>query len=93
MNWNDLKTFCNQLNETQLTENVILWREDEAITDIDAQQLEEDQYIDKEEMLEGCFPKSEVDDFIKNQPEDYPNGLDHFKKVYDKGFPVLQENF
>ncbi|WP_017258414.1 hypothetical protein [Pedobacter arcticus] len=114
MNWNDLKIFCNSLDEVQLQQNVILWREDEAVTDIkaieldktitlsegdesikdiDAIQLDSEQYIEPEVIGEGCFPKWEAEDIVKNQPEDYPNGLAHFQKVYDKGHPVLTENF
>lgn len=92
MNWNQLKDFCNSLDEEQLKHNVILWREDEAITDIDAITLEEDHYINPE-ASEGCFPESEANYLIKTDPESYPDGIDFFTKVYDKGHPVLHENF
>jgi len=93
MNWKELKDFCNNLSETELEKNVILWREDEAITDISAEQLEEDNYVLIDSEDEGCFPEKEALSQIKNDLEEYPNGLDHFKKVYSKGHPILQENF
>lgn len=93
MNWNELKDFCNSLPESELEKNVMLWREEEAITDISAEQLEEDSYVDNESSESGCFPECEAQSQIKMSPEDFPNGLNHFTKVYDKGHPVLHENF
>lgn len=93
MNWRELKDFCNSLPESELEEKVILWREEEAITDISASQLEEDNYVDNEREEDGCFGKSEAESQIKMSPEDFPNGLEHFTKVYDKGNPILHENF
>lgn len=93
MNWKELKDFCNNLPESELEKNVILWREDEAITDIDASQLEEDYYNDLVNPGEGCIEKSEVDYAIKHNPDEYPKEMEHFKKVYDKGHPILSENF
>lgn len=93
MNWKELKDFCNKLPESELEKNVILWRECEAVTDIDAEQLNEDQYVDKSDSDNGCFDKSEAESQIKSDPEEFPRGLEHFKKVYDKGHPILRENF
>lgn len=94
MTWNDLKKFCNELPENELEKNVILWREEEAITDISAVALDEDHYVDKEgEISDGCFPLSDAEHWIRTSPEDYPDGIDGFEKVYDKGHPVLWENF
>ena len=93
MNWKELKDFCNSLPESELEKKVILWREEEAITKITAEQLEEDNYvlIDSEE--DGCFPEKEALSQIKNNLEEFPKGLKHFKKVYNKGNPILYENF
>lgn len=91
--WNELKEFCNSLNEEQLKHKVILWQEDSVIDDISAECLPEDQYIDLERDDEGCFPESLMNTFLKDNPEDYPNGKDDFKKVYDKGTPILLEEF
>lgn len=94
MNWKEMKDFCSKLTEEQLDQKVILWREDEAITKIECSQLEHDHYIETESgSPDGCFEESEALYMIKNHPEDYPNGLDHFTKVYDKGFPILKEDF
>lgn len=93
MNWKELKDFCNNLPESELEKNVILWREEEAITDISAEQLDEDQYVNIDDSDDGCFPMSEAESQIKSDPEDFPNGLDGFKKVYEKGQPILHENF
>jgi hypothetical protein len=93
MNWKQLKDFCNSLPESELEKNVILWREDEAITNIEAEQLSEEQYLETENSEDGCFPKSEAESMIFANPNDYPDGLDHFQKVYDKGHPILTEIF
>ena len=55
MTWKELKEFANSLPEKELDKKVILWREDEAITNIEANQLEEDHYIDLEYSEYGCF--------------------------------------
>ena len=94
MNWKQLKNFCNNLSESELEKNVMLWRESEAITNIEAEELGEDQFVDDEaDWGDGCFPLSEAESFIKTCPEDYPDGLQSFTKVYDKGHPILTEIF
>lgn len=45
MNFKELKMFCAKLTDAELKEKVILWREDEAITNIEVQQLQEDYCI------------------------------------------------
>jgi len=91
MNWRQLKEFCINLPEQELDKKVILWREDEAITAIEAMQLEEDHYLDPEDEM-GCFPESTAKSFIEDV-DAYPDGMDSFKKVYDKGNPILWEEF
>lgn len=93
MNWKKLKDFCNSLPESELEKNVIMWREDEAVTNITAEQLEEDYYLSNEDKESGCFPQKEAESQIKQNPEEHPDGLEHFTKVYDKGHPVLMEIF
>lgn len=93
MNWKQLKDFCNSLSESELEKNVMLWREDEAITDINAEQLEEDYVVLIEEQEDGCFGVSTAESLIKEAPSEYPEKMEHFKKVYDKGFPILHEVF
>ena len=80
MNWKQLKEFCNSLDEEQLERKVILWREVEAISAIDAMKLQEDHYIGEDE--EACYPESEA-----KEP------LDNLKKMYQKGDPILWEDF
>lgn len=80
MNWKELKDFANSLNEHQLSQKVILWREDESIQDIEAMNLEEDHYIGNND--EGCYPESDA-----SEP------IDNLRKVYDKGHPILWEKF
>lgn len=80
MKWIKLKDFCNSLNDEQLQKKVIVWREDEAISRINAELLPEDQYIGDGE--EGCYPESEVSEPIET-----------LKKVYSKGDPILWEKF
>lgn len=82
MTWSELKDFCNKLPESQLTRNVILWREDEGINKIEPVILEDDYYIDEENTCDGCFPESEA-----SEP------IECYKKVYDKGDAILMEDF
>lgn len=85
MNWKEIKKFANSLNDKQLECNAILWREDEAITKIEALTLEEDQYIIPGE--EGCYSLADggyTEDDIEEK------GL---VMVYEKGFPILMEDF
>jgi len=82
MNWSDLKKFCNSLSEQQLENKVIMWREDEAINKIEAETLSENHYADPELGENICFPESEASAPIEN-----------LEKVYDKGFPILMEDF
>lgn len=84
MNWRQLKEFANSLPEKELDKKVILWREEEAVTKIEAEQLEEDHYIDLDNSENGCFPLSELEHLDPST---------RIKKVYDKGHPVLWENF
>jgi hypothetical protein len=81
INWKQLKDFCNALPEEQLEKRVILWREDECINSIYANELDEDQYMHDEDE-EGCYPLSQAE-----HPEH------ELKKVYEKGHPVLIEDF
>jgi hypothetical protein len=80
MNWNKLKEFCNSLDEKELNEPVILWRDDEAINFIEAKTLDEDYYIGDGD--EGCY--AEID---ATKP------LSKLKKVYNKGNAVLFEQY
>lgn len=82
--WREIKELVNKLTEEQLDATVIMWQEEGAITDIDAFQLEEDHYIDLDDSENGCFPESECEHL---EPDT------KFKKVYDKGHPVLMEVF
>ncbi|MHB8871877.1 MAG: hypothetical protein ACYC5G_05485 [Candidatus Doudnabacteria bacterium] len=85
MKWYDLKTFCNSLSEEQLVENVVLWREEDAISKIGAEILREDYYLDTEEPTEGCFTLSECGYSLEEAP--------NLKLVYEKGTPILWEDF
>lgn len=80
MNWKQLKDFCNSLDEKQLQEEVILWQEEHTICDIAALKLEDDYYAS--EYDEGCYPACEAEE-----------PLEELKKVYEKGHPILWENF
>ncbi len=91
MTWNELKDFCNSLPESFLEKNVIMWREEECISDISARQLEQDHYIESG-VDEGCYPEHEAIEKVNASPEEYPNGLSDLRKCYDKGHPILEEN-
>ncbi len=82
MNWKELKEFCNSLDEKQLEKKVIIWREDEAISKIEAEKLSEDHYVNPEVDEDGCYPESEANEPLKD-----------LKKDYDKGDTVLWEKF
>ena len=90
MTWKELKEFANSLPEKELDKKVILWREDEAITNIEANQLEEDHYIDLKYSEYGCFEESEMKYQLEN---DEDKSEKDYKKVYDKGTPILNEIF
>ena len=85
MTWNELKEFCNSLPQEQLERKVILWREDEAINNIEAEQLSEDHYIGEDD--EGCYPLSDAGLTV-----DDVDGLG-LKKVYLIGDAILWERF
>ena len=85
MTWNELKEFCNSLPQEQLERKVILWREDETINKIEAEQLSEDHYIGEND--EGCYPLSDA-----NLTVDDVDRLG-LKKVYSIGFPILWAQF
>jgi AmiR/NasT family two-component response regulator len=84
MNWKQLKDFCNNLPESELEKNVMLWREDESINKIEAEQLSEDHYIAVGQEENGCFPVSESKDLEADIK---------IKRVYKKGQPLLHEIF
>ncbi len=90
MNWKELKEFCNSLNDEQLENKVVLWREDEAIINIEAEILSEDHY--NYEDCEGLVTRSEAEEMARDEFE-FPNGMDDFRKVYSKGDPILWEEF
>ena len=77
MNWRELKDFCNSLSEEQLEKKVIIWREEETLTKIHPEILQENYYLCPEED-DGCYPESAA-----IQP------IEDLTKVYDKGDPVL----
>lgn len=85
MKWKELKEFCNSLDEKQLERDLIFWRENESICNIEVGLLSDDHYIGEDE--EHCYPLSyagltldDVDDL----------GL---VKVYSAGDAFLKENF
>lgn len=85
MKWNELKMFCCSLNEIQLLKDVILWREDSVISDIEPDVLQEDHYYDPEEPTDGCFTLSDAG----YQAEDVPS----LEIAYKSGTPILWEKF
>lgn len=92
MNWRELKDFCNSLDEEQLQKKVLVWREDECISKLEPIPLDEDHYADPDDCEFLCFSESEANKMVADNI-DFPNGLDDLKKVYDKGQPILQEDF
>lgn len=93
MTWHELKEFANSLSEEQLTKKVILWREDEAITSIDAECLEKNHFVEIGSEEDGCFDEDTMYEMIRSNSNYYQNKEKHFKKVYDKGHPILWEEF
>jgi len=85
MNWRELKEFCNSLDNEQLEKKVILWREESAITNMDAEILADDYYIGDDE--DGCYTLSDAGLSIEDAEE---KGLEI---VYEKGNPILWEEF
>lgn len=78
----DLKNFVNGLSDEQLKEPVILWREEEGVTNIEGMVLEKDHYTTEGET--HCFPEDEATEEQKNE------GLE---LEYKKGTPILWEDF
>jgi len=85
MKWKKLKEFCNSLDELQLEKKVILWREEEAIINMDAEILADDYYIGNGE--DGCYTLSDAGFSVEDIEE---KGL---KIAYEKGNPILCEEF
>ena len=91
MNWKELKDFCNSIPDEYIDGKVVLWREDECLNDIFCRTLEDDFYIDPDSDDDSCYHEEFAIEKINNNPEDYPNGLQDFKKCYEKGYPILEE--
>lgn len=92
MTWKELKEFCNSLDEKQLQSKVLVWREEECISKLEPITLSEDYYNAPEEFEPLCFSETEAKQMVVDNI-DFPNGMDDLKKVYDKGQPILQEDF
>ena len=83
--WKDLKEFANSLDEKQLENKVVVWREEEAISDFEANTLEEDHYIGDND--DGCYSLRDAGLTIEDAKE---QGLE---LAYPKGHPIIFENF
>jgi len=92
MTWQEMKDFCNSLDESQLKKNVLVWREEECISKLEPTPLYEDYCRDPEEFEPFCFPESEAKTMVVDNI-DFPNGMDDLEKVYDKGHPILMADF
>ena len=90
MTWNELKDFCNNLPEEFLEKNVIMWRDEECLSDISARQLEEDHYIDDDFEENGCFSESDAIEMVNTLQDAYPGRMNDLRKCYDKGHPILE---
>ena len=84
MKWLELKKFCESLTKEQLENNVVIWREEECISDIGPVVLEEDYYLDEEEGGGLCIPESEFE---------WDINVPNVKKVYNEGFPLLMAEY
>ena len=89
MNFRQLKDFCNSLPEKELDKQVVVLRESEPIKNINAFQMDEDQYTNPDDPDE-CLSKSEAEKLILVRP-DYYHDLDDMQKVCDRGTPYLME--
>jgi len=92
MTWQEMKDFCNSLDEWQLKKKVLVWREEECISKLEPTPLHEDYYRDPKEFEPLCFPESEAKTMVVDNI-DFPRGLEDLEKVYDKGHPILMEDF
>lgn len=90
MTWAQMKSFCEGLNEEQLKAKVIVWQEDEVITDLNAMQLDQDHYINVDRPELGCSP---IQDHECQEYHSKGIRAEKFRKVYDKGHPVLWQDF
>lgn len=85
MIWKDIKDFISSLDENQLNKKVVLWRESESIEDLGIECLKDDHYYDPNQPEDGCFSKKDAIDMSGN--------LDNYEKCFDKGQPIIWENF
>lgn len=85
MNWKELKDFCNKLPDDKLKNKVVLWREEDCISDICAVRLPEDMYIGEDD--EGCYS---LGDAGLSEEDARTQNL---QIAYNEGDPVLEENF
>lgn len=74
------------LSEDQLEKDVIVWREDEAVSSLEPMILHDDHYIAPDDE-DGCYTLSDAGLDIEDVKEK------NLKKVYDKGHPILAEDF
>lgn len=86
MKWKELKEFANSLDEQQLEKEVIVWRESEVVSPISAFKLEADYYMSEDDD-EGCYSLDDAGITLDEAQEQ------ELKKVYDKGHPLLSEDF
>lgn len=80
MIWKELKDFCNSLSEEQLNFPVRINREEEMISCLKTEILEENYVMD--EYNEGAYPESEAS-----------GDEGELKVVFPKGFPMINEVF
>lgn len=89
MTWNELKQFCNNLPEQFLDKKVIIWRDDEYFSSIEVFELDQDHFVDEDSEENGCISENEMIKLINEDPVNYPDGVDHFRKCYEKGHPII----
>lgn len=87
MKWQELKDFCNSLNEVELQKNVIVWGEDRGETINSAYQLEEEHLYDGEAMCPlSVFDEDQLEEHQFNERMHVGTpilGMDEYDEVSD----------
>lgn len=86
--WADFKKAVNKIPEKNLNQEVVIWTEDERCYTVDSL------FICPEDFLfdgdEGCCPRSEMKDAIKEEKRDYPDTESEYYVVHRKGTRIIQ---
>lgn len=86
--WAQLKKIVNAIPDKHLNKEVVVWKEDDdgggLITNVEI--LKEDYLFSGDE---GCCPKSQMKDAIKEEKKEFPDTASEYEVVHEKGTRIL----